>query len=94
MTQFTENECWDHKIKEIEREVNNAENKIKRYTSFELLHGYRPKFHDEHYIFYIRIKMDITQCHLRQLKKTASPTYMSLQNPFPTNEIIQSKLSS
>lgn len=37
---------WDKRIKECERNLNNMINKTTGRTPFELLHGYRPKFHD------------------------------------------------
>ncbi|UYV70994.1 hypothetical protein LAZ67_8001358, partial [Cordylochernes scorpioides] len=37
---------WDLKIKEVERDLNNAVNKTKNKTPFETLHGYSPRFHD------------------------------------------------
>ncbi|UYV66976.1 hypothetical protein LAZ67_4003508, partial [Cordylochernes scorpioides] len=38
---------WDLKIKEVERDLNNAVNKTTNKTPFETLHGYSPRFHDE-----------------------------------------------
>ncbi|UYV75780.1 hypothetical protein LAZ67_13001327, partial [Cordylochernes scorpioides] len=37
---------WDLKIKEVERDLNNAVNKTTNKTPFETLHGYSPRFHD------------------------------------------------
>ncbi|UYV62969.1 hypothetical protein LAZ67_2002677 [Cordylochernes scorpioides] len=37
---------WDLKIKEVERDLNNAMNKTTNKTPFETLHGYSPRFHD------------------------------------------------
>ncbi|UYV64019.1 hypothetical protein LAZ67_2006344 [Cordylochernes scorpioides] len=37
---------WDLKIKEVERDLNNAVNKTTNETPFETLHGYSPRFHD------------------------------------------------
>ncbi|UYV82246.1 hypothetical protein LAZ67_21001454 [Cordylochernes scorpioides] len=37
---------WDLKIKEVERDLNNAVNKTTNKTLFETLHGYSPRFHD------------------------------------------------
>ncbi|UYV77850.1 hypothetical protein LAZ67_15002575, partial [Cordylochernes scorpioides] len=36
----------DLKIKEVERDLNNAVNKTTNKTPFETLHGYSPRFHD------------------------------------------------
>ncbi|UYV79687.1 hypothetical protein LAZ67_18000272, partial [Cordylochernes scorpioides] len=37
---------WDLKIKEVERDLNNAVNKTTNKTPFETLHGYSPRYHD------------------------------------------------
>lgn len=41
----SENELRDKNFKVVERDVNNTENKTTRRTPFELLHGYKPKYH-------------------------------------------------
>lgn len=36
---------WDADLPEVQRVINNSESKVTTRTPFELLHGYRPRFH-------------------------------------------------
>jgi len=67
---------WADVLPEVQRVINNSESKTTTTTSFEMLHGYRPRFHQE---ALRELSTTVENCMPSEELRTAARTDVSIE---------------